>query len=79
MNAEATIAPTTATSPRTAGALRVGGPNVAGLAAAMILAGAWYLTSAFSWRQGALFLVGTGAGVVLYHAAFGFTSAWPRE
>ena len=30
--------------------------------------------SAFTWRQGALFLVGAGAGVVLYHAAFGFTS-----
>jgi len=76
MSAEATIATTRTAPPRTAGALRVGGPNVAGLAAAMILAGAWYLTFAFSWRQGALFLVGTGAGVVLYHAAFGFTSAW---
>ncbi len=27
-------------------------------------------------RQAALFLVGVAAGVVLYHAAFGFTSAW---
>ena len=37
---------------------------------------AWALAGAFGWRMGALFLVGTGAGVVLYHAAFGFTSAW---
>lgn len=29
-----------------------------------------------SWRQSALFLVGVFAGVVLYHAAFGFTSSW---
>ena len=35
-----------------------------------------YLVAAFGWRQGALFLVGVGAGLVLYHAAFGFTSAW---
>ena len=35
-----------------------------------------YLVMAFGWRQGALFLVGIGAGLVLYHAAFGFTSAW---
>ncbi len=37
---------------------------------------AWYLYAAISWRQAALFLVGAGAGVVLYHAAFGFTSSW---
>lgn len=35
-----------------------------------------YLHAAFGWRQAALFLVGAFAGVVLYHAAFGFTSAW---
>ena len=29
-----------------------------------------------SGRQAALFLVGCAAGLVLYHAAFGFTSAW---
>lgn len=37
---------------------------------------AWYLYAAIGWRQAALFLVGAGAGVVLYHAAFGFTSSW---
>src|ERR671911_50331 len=29
-----------------------------------------------SWRQSALFMVGVFAGLVLYHAAFGFTSSW---
>lgn len=37
-----------------------------------------YLAQSFGWRQGALFVVGFGAGIVLYHAAFGFTSAWRR-
>jgi uncharacterized membrane protein YedE/YeeE len=35
-----------------------------------------YLAGTFGWRQAALFLVGVGAGLVLYHAAFGFTGAW---
>jgi uncharacterized protein len=47
-----------------------------GVAFALIASGTVYLTSAVGWRQGALFLVGAGAGVVLYHAAFGFTSSW---
>jgi uncharacterized protein len=34
------------------------------------------LQAMVSGRQAALFLVGCAAGVVLYHAAFGFTSAW---
>lgn len=38
--------------------------------------GTYYLASAYDWRQAALFLVGCGAGLVLYHSAFGFTSAW---
>jgi uncharacterized membrane protein YedE/YeeE len=48
----------------------------AGIALALIAIGAAYLTAAVTWRQGALFLVGAGAGVALYHAAFGFTSSW---
>ncbi|MCG8415589.1 MAG: YeeE/YedE family protein [Pseudomonadales bacterium] len=28
------------------------------------------------WRLASLFLVGLAAGVILYHAAFGFTAAW---
>src|SRR5262245_11495748 len=51
-------------------------PGPAGIIAIVIALAAWYLSSAISWRQGALFLVGAGAGVVLYHAAFGFTSSW---
>lgn len=44
---------------------------------ALLVAWAWWtLRATFGWRFGALFLVGTAAGLVLYHAAFGFTSAW---
>src|SRR5689334_1983529 len=46
------------------------------VAAAAIAAGAAFLFTAVDGRQAALFLVGAFAGVVLYHAAFGFTSAW---
>lgn len=46
------------------------------IALAALALGALYLTFAVNWHQAALFLVGGGAGVVLYHAAFGFTSAW---
>lgn len=35
-----------------------------------------FLTGSYGWRQATLFIVGLGAGLVLYHAAFGFTSAW---
>jgi hypothetical protein len=36
----------------------------------------FYLSSNYGWRQGALFIVGLTAGIILYHAAFGFTAAW---
>jgi uncharacterized protein len=45
-----------------------------GLAA--LVAGAAALAEAYSWRQGALFVLGGVLGLVLYHALFGFTSAW---
>ena len=51
-------------------------PGPAAVTATLIVLGAWYLNAVIGWRQAALFLVGTAAGVVLYHAAFGFTSAW---
>jgi len=51
-------------------------PGPVGLAAGAFALGAVYLTMAVAWRQAALLLVGGAAGVVLYHAAFGFTSAW---
>jgi len=46
------------------------------LVAAAITAAAVYLQATISWRLSALFLVGAFAGIVLYHAAFGFTSSW---
>jgi len=51
-----------------------GGPGV--LAAAALLLGALALTLAYGPRQGALLVLGGALGLVLYHAAFGFTSAW---
>jgi uncharacterized membrane protein YedE/YeeE len=53
-------------------------PNAAVIAVAstLIVSGSAYLSLLVNWRHGALFLVGVTAGIVLYHAAFGFTSAW---
>jgi hypothetical protein len=51
-------------------------PGPAAITAILIALAAGYLNAVISWRQAALFLVGAGAGVVLYHAAFGFTSSW---
>ena len=50
--------------------------RVAGLAIAALLGGAWVLGQNFAWRQGALFLLGGALGIMLYHALFGFTSAF---
>jgi hypothetical protein len=70
----------TTTTLTTPGSVAVGSralvPGPAAITATLIAVAAWYLNAAISWRQAALFLVGAGAGVVLYHAAFGFTSAW---
>lgn len=49
-------------------------PIVIGVSVSLALIA--YLSQTYGWRQGALFVVGFGAGLVLYHAAFGFTSAW---
>jgi uncharacterized membrane protein YedE/YeeE len=60
-------------------ALRPEGPALAygGVAvAALIVTAAGALQALQGGRQAALFVVGVLAGVVLYHAAFGFTSAW---
>jgi uncharacterized membrane protein YedE/YeeE len=51
-------------------------PGPAAITAMAIVLAAWYLSAVISWRQAALFIVGAFAGVVLYHAAFGFTSSW---
>src|SRR5436190_10498067 len=45
-------------------------------ASALMAAAALALAQYYTWRQGALFLLGGALGVVLYHALFGFTSAW---
>jgi uncharacterized membrane protein YedE/YeeE len=50
--------------------------RIAVAAAAALALGAAALTRAVSGRQGALFLVGGFLGLSLYHALFGFTSAW---
>ena len=42
----------------------------------LIAAGCVLLAAVVSARQSLLFLVGVSAGLVLYHAAFGFTAAW---
>ena len=68
---------TTLTSPRSVAiSSRALVPGPAAITAIAIVLGAWYLNAVISWRQAALFIVGALAGVVLYHAAFGFTSAW---
>jgi uncharacterized protein len=64
------------TLPRTAAPADRRGQAPAWIALAALVWGALYLTSAVGPTQSALFLVGGLAGVVLYHAAFGFTSAW---
>jgi uncharacterized membrane protein YedE/YeeE len=51
-------------------------PAVVTFASALLAAGALALANAYTWRQGALFLLGGALGLVLYHALFGFTSAW---
>lgn len=49
---------------------------IAGLLAALLAAGAWWLGQAGGWRLGALWLVGAALGLSLYHASFGFAGAF---
>jgi uncharacterized protein len=51
-------------------------PKPLGAALILIALGAIYLTQTVSGRQAALYVVGALLGMSLYHAAFGFTSAW---
>ncbi|SDV48294.1 YeeE/YedE family protein [Chitinasiproducens palmae] len=46
------------------------------VALALLAVGALYLGNAFGIKQGALYVLGALLGLTLYHAAFGFTSAW---
>lgn len=66
----ATAGPSLATAPVRAD------PRVVGFATTVLIAGSLWLAQAFGWRQGVLYLLGGGLGFVLYHAAFGFTSAF---
>lgn len=52
----------------------LGAPGLGALA--VLVLGTLFLGYAYSIKHGALFLVGGGLGIALYHAAFGFTSAW---
>ena len=49
---------------------------VIGCAAILLLGGMAMLGDAYGWRHAALYAVGGALGIVLYHATFGFTSAW---
>jgi uncharacterized protein len=51
-------------------------PRVVGAAVLMLAGGALWLAEAVTWRQAALYLVGGALGLALYHALFGFTSAF---
>ncbi len=51
-------------------------PAVVIVAAAVLGAGAIHLGMEYGARRAALFLIGAAFGVVLYHAAFGFTAAY---
>ncbi|HCL66816.1 MAG TPA: hypothetical protein DIC56_18675 [Rhizobium sp.] len=52
----------------------LGAPGLGALA--VLVSGTLLLGLAYGRTQGALFLVGGALGISLYHAAFGFTSAW---
>jgi uncharacterized protein len=58
-------------------ALALPRPSAAVFAAlGALVVGAWFIAGAVSGRQALLYLLGGALGLVLYHAAFGFTSAW---
>ena len=50
--------------------------KVAAIATALLIGGAAALALMISWNQAVLYLLGGFLGVTLYHALFGFTSAW---
>ncbi len=64
--------PASAVHPRSAAI----NPKPLAVSLVLIVLGAWYLAVNVGWRQSALFGVGALLGLALYHAAFGFTSAW---
>jgi len=53
-------------------------PNraVIAVSAVLLIAGWAAIQDGHGWRQGLLYVIGGALGVTLYHASFGFTSAW---
>ncbi|RFU48236.1 YeeE/YedE family protein [Paraburkholderia sp. DHOC27] len=51
-------------------------PKPLAIALVLIVLGAIYLAQTVSGKQAALYVLGALLGLTLYHAAFGFTSAW---
>lgn len=51
-------------------------PKPLAVALALVVLGAIYLAQTVSAKQAALYVLGALLGITLYHAAFGFTSAW---
>jgi uncharacterized membrane protein YedE/YeeE len=64
----------TSIQPRAGSLPPLGAPGLAALA--VLILGTLALGAAYGITHGALFLVGGALGISLYHAAFGFTSAW---
>jgi uncharacterized membrane protein YedE/YeeE len=69
-----TMSSTTYFAPAPSTRFPLGTPGLVALAVLVI--GTLALGSIYGARHGALFLVGGALGISLYHAAFGFTSAW---
>jgi uncharacterized membrane protein YedE/YeeE len=69
-----TMSSTTYVAPAPSSRAPLGTPGLVALAVLVI--GTLALGSIYGARHGALFLVGGALGISLYHAAFGFTSAW---
>ena len=53
-------------------------PNwrVVAVAVLLLAGGALFILGEVAWRQAALYLLGGALGLVLYHAAFGFSASW---
>ncbi|WP_017778237.1 YeeE/YedE family protein [Paraburkholderia kururiensis] len=51
-------------------------PKPLAVALALVILGALYLAQTVSAKQATLYVLGALLGMTLYHAAFGFTSAW---
>ena len=76
MSMAGTVAFASVDSIPTTPVLRRPNATVVGAALTVAVSGTVYLNALVNWRHATLFLIGILAGVVLYHATFGFTSAW---